>query len=125
MNLQLVEPLADFVRRVRREKNLSLADVSKQSARFGTRIAASYVCRIENEPKRRPTANSLAALANGLGVPIEELLARVVGLAPVGNSNDELQLITRFRELSPERKIDVLKIVDMWYSNEHKTALPN
>ena len=110
------EPLCDFVRRIRREKNLSLSDVSKQSARFGTRIAASYVCRIENEPNRRPTANSIAALANGLGVPVEELLSRVVGLTPIGNSNDEFELLTRFRKLSPERKADVLKIVDMWYS---------
>jgi transcriptional regulator with XRE-family HTH domain len=110
------ETLADFVRRTRKEKNLSLSDVSKQSARFGTFIAASYVCRIENEPTRRITANSLAALANGLAVPIEELLARIVGLAPAGNSDDELKLITRFRSLSPARKADVLKIVDMWYT---------
>lgn len=119
MNPQPKENLADFVRRVRREKRLSLTDVSNQSDCFGTRIAASYVCRIENEPKRKPTPSSLAALANGLGVPVEDLLTRVIDIAPIGNSNDELQLITRFRKLSPERKADVLKIVDMWYSEHY------
>jgi transcriptional regulator with XRE-family HTH domain len=112
------ERLSDFVRRIRREKNLSLSDVSKQSARFGKLIAASYVCRIENEPKRRPSPDRLAALANGLGVPVEELLARAIDIALPGDSNDELELLTRFRKLSPERKADVFRIVDMWYSLE-------
>jgi transcriptional regulator with XRE-family HTH domain len=116
VNRQPTEMLGDFVRRIRKEKNLSLSDVSKQSARFGARIAASYVCRIENEPKRRPSPDRLAALANGLGVPVEELLPRAIGIVPFGDSNDELELLTRFRKLSPERKADVLNIVDMWYS---------
>jgi transcriptional regulator with XRE-family HTH domain len=110
------ETLADFVRRTRKEKNLSLSDISKQSARFGTFIAASYVCRIENEPTRRITANSLAALANGLGVPVQELLARATGAVPAGNASEEFELLTRFRSLSRERKADVLKIVNMWYT---------
>jgi transcriptional regulator with XRE-family HTH domain len=113
------ETLGDFISRIRREKNLSLADVSKQSARFGKRINASYINRIENDPKRRVTADRLNALANGLGVPAQELFARAVGLDPsVEKSSDELYLVTRFRELSPERKADVLKIVDMWYSQD-------
>ena len=106
------ERLSDFVRRIRKEKNLSLSDVSKQSARFGKFIAASYICRIENEPNRRPSPDRLAALANGLGIPVEELLARTIDIAPPGNSNDELELLTRFRKLSPERKADLLRIMD-------------
>lgn len=131
------ETLGDFVRRIRKEKNLSLADVSKQSASFGKRITASYVNRIENNLKRRPGTDRLTALANGLGVPVEELFARATGIVHLGNSSDELELITRFRELSPKRKADVLKIVDMWYSeltpkeialieksNENRRTLP-
>jgi transcriptional regulator with XRE-family HTH domain len=111
------ERLGDFVRRVRHEKSLSLQDISNRSARFGKRIAASYVNRIENNLTRRPTADRLAALANGLGVPVEEILARAIDIVPPGDSNDELELLTRFRKLSPERKTDVLNIVDMWYSD--------
>lgn len=113
------EPLGDFVRRIRKEKNLSLAAVSKQSGRFGQRITASYINRIENDRTRKVTADRLTALANGLGIPPEELLVRAAGLVVDGRkSDDELHLVTRFRELSPERKADVLKLVDWWYSDE-------
>jgi transcriptional regulator with XRE-family HTH domain len=114
------ESFGDFVRRTRKYKNLSLADVSKQSADFGKRISASYINRIENN-LQRPTPDRLTALANGLGVPVQELLARAIGVTPSGESSDELHLLTRFRELSPERKSDVLQIVDMWYSQESRT----
>ena len=113
------ETLADFVRRVRKEKLLSLMDVSKQSALFGPPIAGSYVNRIERNSKRRPTAGRLKALAYGLGVPVEELLARAADLIPCdGQASDELGLLTRFRKLSPERQRDVLKMVDLWYSEK-------
>ena len=112
------ETLGDFVRRIRTEKHLSLKDVSKQSTRLGKYIAASSINRIENERRRRPTSDSLTALAYGLGVPVEEILARAMGIVPSGNSSYELELITRFRELSPERQADVLKIVYMWYSEQ-------
>jgi transcriptional regulator with XRE-family HTH domain len=117
---QSSEGFADFVRRTRKLKNLSLADVSNQSANFGKRISSSYINRIENN-LQRPTPDRLNALANGLGVPVQELLARAVGLAPSGESSAELHLLTRFRELSPQRKSDVLEIVDMWYSRESRS----
>lgn len=113
------ESLGDFVRRIRREKNLSCADVSKRSTRKGQRrIAASYVNRIENEQNRRVTADRLQSLADGLGVPAEELFARVVGFAPEGESNEEIELLARFRELSPERRDDLLRLVDLWYQKD-------
>jgi transcriptional regulator with XRE-family HTH domain len=115
------ENLGDFIRPTRKYKNLSLADVSNQSAHFGKRISASYINRIENNLTRRPTADRLAALANGLGIPAPELVARAMGVSPSGKSGDELYLVTRFRELSAERKSDVLEIVDMWYSRESRT----
>ena len=74
------ETLSDYVRRIRIEKRLSCKDIEKQSARFGKRIAGSYVNRIENNPKLNPTAVALKALANGLGVPVPELMARPLGL---------------------------------------------
>jgi len=112
------ENFGDFVRRIRREKDLSCADVSRQSARFGKRIAGSYVNRLENNSHLRPSVDRLRALAYGLGVPVEELLARAADLTPSRTSYDELNLLTRFRELSPERKEDVLHIVDLWHSQK-------
>jgi transcriptional regulator with XRE-family HTH domain len=114
------EPLGDFVRRIRNKKGFSLTDVAKQSGRFGPSIAASYVSRIENDPTRKPTAVALKALAYGLGVPPEELLARAVGLFEPGGKSEELQLLSRFKELSPEKRDIVLDIVDMLYSKESR-----
>ena len=111
------ETLSDYVRRIRNEKHLSCADIEKRSARFGKRIAGSYVNRIENDPTLNPTAVALRALANGLGVPVPELLVRALGITShEGHSMEEWSLVTRYRELSPERQEDVLNIVDLLYS---------
>src|SRR6185369_111359 len=115
------ETLSDYVRRIRNEKRLSCKDIEKQSARFGKRIAGSYVNRIENDPKLHPTAVALQSLANGLGVPVPELMARAFGLASFGGySSEEFSLLTRYRELSPERQEDLLKLVDLYYSEKEK-----
>src|SRR5262245_49078802 len=101
------ESLGDFVRRIRTEKRLSCKDVEKHSARFGKPIAGSYVNRIENDPTLNPTAAALNSLANGLGVPVPELTARAFGIASYSeHSSEELALLTRFKELSRERRDD-------------------
>ena len=110
-----LERLGDFVRRTRNEKGLSLADVSKQSALFGPRISASCVNRIETDPKRNPTAASLKSLAHGLGIPVPELFAHAI--RPMSRDEaDELALVTRFSELSPKRKADVLALIQVLQS---------
>lgn len=112
------ERLGEFVRRIRAEKNLSCADVSKRSARKGQRrISGSYINRIENYPNLSVTADRLKALADGLGVSAEELFARVVG-ALEGETSEEIELLARFRELTPERRDDVIRIVDLWYQKD-------
>jgi transcriptional regulator with XRE-family HTH domain len=113
------ESLGAFVRRIRTEKNLSCMDVSKRSARKPQRrISGSYINRIENNPKLCPTANRLKALADGLGVPAEELFARAIGFAPDGETPEEIELLARFKELSPQRRDDLLSLVDLWYQKE-------
>lgn len=114
------KPFGDFVQRIRQEKGLSCKDVEKQSARFGKRIAGSYVNRIENNSALNPTAVALKALAHGLGVPPLEVLARSVGLVAPGGEPEELQLLSRFQELSPEKRGFVLDMVDMLYSKESR-----
>ena len=98
---------------------MSCQDVSKRSARKGKRIAASYVNRIENNPKLRVTADRLKALADGLEVPADEVLARAAGIIPLGEKDsDEFRLLTRFRKLSRQRKEDLLTMIDVLYSQE-------
>ena len=118
------EPLGDFVRRIRNKKGLSLNEVAKQSGRFGPPISASYVGKIENEPTRRPTAVALRALAHGLNIPAEDLLTRAAGLVGPGDESQERHLLSRFRELSTERKADVIKMVDMWHSEDSPRRTP-
>lgn len=72
MDKQRNETLADYVRRIRLEKDLSLLDVYRQS---GRRIAGSYVSRIENGLAKNPSPEKLVALAKGLGVSEDELFA--------------------------------------------------
>lgn len=112
------KPLGDFVQQTRQEKSLSCKDVEKRSARFGKPIAGSYVNRIENNPALNPTAVALKALAYGLGVPPEEVFLRAVGLVDSGDKSETVQLLSRFKELSSEKRNFVLDIVDMLYSKE-------
>jgi transcriptional regulator with XRE-family HTH domain len=115
VNKHTRERLGDFVRRIRNEKRLSLADVSKQSALFGPRISASYINRIETDKARNPSAASLKSLAHGLSIPVPELLAHAI--RPLSREEaDELSLVTRFRELSPKRKSDVWTLIQLWQS---------
>lgn len=98
---------------------MSCADVSRRSTRKGQgQIAASYINRIENNPKLRPTADRLKALADGLGVPAEELFARVAGNVPESETPEEIELLARFRQPSPERRDDLIRIVDLYYQKD-------
>lgn len=110
------EPLGDFISRIRSEKGLSCNDVSKQSSRAGKPISASYVNRIENKRIKNPSPDRLKALAHGLGIPPEDLLVRSVDLVAPGVQSEELHLVTRFRELSPDLRLVVLDIVDAVHS---------
>ncbi len=79
------ESLADFVRRVRDEKNLSLTDVERQS---GGLITNGYVSRIENGFVLNPSPKKLQALAKGLGISEDQIFAAARGNGP--QSEDEL-----------------------------------
>ncbi len=118
------ETLGDFVSRIRNEKGLSCTDVSERSARFGEPISASYVNRIENKQIKNPSPDRLRALAHGLGIPAEDLLARAAGLVAPGGQSEEHQLVTRFRELSPDLRVIVLQIVNMLHSEQSSRRTP-
>lgn len=110
------ERLGDFIRRIRHEKGLSLVDVSQQSAAFGRRISSGYINRLETDPTRKPSVVLLNALAHGLGIPVAEVLAHTIGSVHHDNDADEIRLVTRFRQLSPRRKADLLSLVQLWHA---------
>ncbi|HEX5601593.1 MAG TPA: hypothetical protein VFX63_03545, partial [Pyrinomonadaceae bacterium] len=53
-----------------------------------------------------------------LGVPAEEVFALAIGYAPEGGTPEEIELLARFRELSPQRRDDLISLVDMYYQKE-------
>lgn len=118
------ECLGEFVRRIRNKKRLSLADVSKQSALFGPPISASYINRIERNPKVTVTAHKLKALAHGLGIPVDEILAHAVGEMSRDEA-DTVSLLTRYRELSPERKSDVWDLIELFRGSPQQNPVPS
>jgi transcriptional regulator with XRE-family HTH domain len=73
---QTVESLADYVRRIRNDKNLSLADVSR---RAGFEIKRSHISRIENGEVKNVGVEKLKALARGLEVHFSEVLGVASG----------------------------------------------
>jgi transcriptional regulator with XRE-family HTH domain len=104
------ETLADYVRRIRNEKGLSLSDVRRAS---GNRIANSHISRIENGEVKGVGVEKLTALAKGLGLPGEELFAVARGTIPTNKGDaDEMTLLFCFRELSRDQKTNALRILE-------------
>lgn len=71
----MTKDFGEYVRQIRLDKNLSLADVEDQSLRS---ISRGYVNQIENgqiSPKSI-SLEKLKALADGLGVIVDELVSR-------------------------------------------------
>jgi transcriptional regulator with XRE-family HTH domain len=104
VNMQKPETLAEFVRRIRNEKRLSLNDVQRQS---GNQIANSYVSRIENGIVKNVTPEKLKALAKGLQISEEEIFAVVRGKSPADDPDYKnwkfASLFDDAQKLTPEQ----------------------
>jgi transcriptional regulator with XRE-family HTH domain len=114
VDMQKPESLAEFVRRVRNEKRLSLNDVQRQS---GNQIANSYVSRIENGIVTNVTPEKLKALAKGLQVSEEEIFAVVRGKSPADNPNFKkwkfASLFDEAEQLTPEQMVRFEILMEM------------
>lgn len=97
-----LEDLADFVRRTRHEKNLSLRAVEENS---GGAISKGYVGQIENRAVlgHSVTPQKLSALSKGLQVSEDEIFAVARGkVSPVRSvviTSQDVETRTRRREL--------------------------
>jgi transcriptional regulator with XRE-family HTH domain len=101
--------LADYVRRARVEKNLSLANVS---ARARGAIGKTHINRIENGTVTRVSISKLGALAIGLGVSLDEVLEVAQGkFRTVDSGANDVKLLSWFRQLSPDRQEDFLIMI--------------
>jgi transcriptional regulator with XRE-family HTH domain len=108
---QSAESLADYVRRMRHEKDLSLADVSERS---GNRIGRTHINRIENGELTNVGFDKLRALAKGLGVPEEEVFAVARGKSVSGDPDlEEIRLLEYFRTLPQDSREVLLAYAEM------------
>ncbi|HEY9283359.1 MAG TPA: helix-turn-helix transcriptional regulator [Pyrinomonadaceae bacterium] len=123
MNTQR-ESLADYVRRIRVQvRRISLAEVERNS---GGGIDASYVNRIENGFVTNVSPDKLDALARGLTVPPEEVIAVATGRAGNdGLTTDEIRLLHCYRHIPPERQVDALTYVGMLFERYGTTPGPD
>ncbi len=109
------ENLGGYVRRILKEKKLSLSNVEQ---RANGKISDSYICSISAGNVGSPTVGKLKALARGLGVPEEEVfaVARGVPLEQAAfQSSAFAMLFDKYKGLSNEDKQAVeplLKVLD-------------
>lgn len=110
------EDFADYVRRVRGAKGLSLVDVESRS---GGRISRGYVSQIENRHVlgSRVTPDKLRALAIGLGVSEDEVFAVARGKSPSDDPNFNksrfAELALKFDQLPADKRIDVEALINL------------
>lgn len=78
------QDLAEFVRAVMNEKELSTYDVQKAS---GNKITAATVTKIVNGEIKKSGVATLEALAKGLGEPPEDVIRIARGLSPQDATN--------------------------------------
>lgn len=107
------ESLADYVRRLRGEKRLSLADVAQLS---GGQITRSHISRIENGELTNVGLDKLRALAKGLGVDEEEIFAVARGVRSVTEddlADDEeiAALFYKYKNLTDEEKRELRRLI--------------
>src|SRR5882724_13577091 len=78
--------LGEYVKRVMKLKGLTQKDVQRVS---GGRITDGYVASISIGRARNPSVDKLKALADGLGVDMDELFHVACGLPEDGRSGEE------------------------------------
>lgn len=110
------ETLDQYVRRVLKEKRLTLSEVER---RAGGSISDSYVAGITNGNVRNLTLDKLKALARGLGVTEDKIIAIASGLASMPedgfHQSDFASLFKKYTYLSDQDKKEVqvlLQVLD-------------
>jgi transcriptional regulator with XRE-family HTH domain len=108
------EKLSDYVRRVLKEKGLSLSDVERRSSGA---ISDSYVSGIINGNAGSLTVVKLKALARGLGVSEDDLFDVARGLSPKSDrdylESEFAMLFYKYRDLSEEDRRAVISLLEM------------
>ena len=106
-----MDSLSSFVRRVIRQKNLSIRDIQTRAG-GPDKIAASYISRIINAKVTNLSVDKLTVLAEGLGVDPFELFAAATGRQMRGarGGMDALELIDTLQQaVGDPRSLEVVR----------------
>lgn len=105
------EDLADYVRRIINERDLTLRQIEERS---GGAITHGYVSKILSRAVTNLSVDKLKALAKGLGIPGEEVFAVVRGETTSGElAFDELRLLELYRTLAPEKRLEAIAHLEL------------
>lgn len=122
MDTRNKEKLADYIRRIRAEKDLSTSDVERKS---GFTVTDGYVSHIENGRVKNVSPEKLSALAKGLGVPEDEVFAVARGKSVSGDLPlQEVRLLDFFRSLPQDKKDDLIAYAEMMKKRHGSGRLP-
>jgi len=104
------ETLRHYVKRVMRQKGLSLSDIERSSNK---QITASYIGRILKGTVTNLTIEKIVALAQGLEVDPYEIFAASYGKPPANSNHpDSLVLVDVMQKLVMNP--DVLEVLQQW-----------
>ena len=96
------ESIGDRIRRYRAEKGLSLSQLESES-----RVSKGYLWSLENESGKRPSAETLFAVSEALGVTIGALLNRQILPKPPTDVPNSLREFAEQKDL-PDTDVQML-----------------
>lgn len=109
--------LGQWVRHARQEQGLSQRALADQSG-----LSRSYVCDIERGRGTEPSLTTLDKLAAALGASRADLM-RAAGLIDRAmvprESEDERRLLSVYRDLSEEARLQVMRYARFIHQEEH------
>jgi transcriptional regulator with XRE-family HTH domain len=108
--------LGERIRRYRRDRNLSLNQLADQAG-----VSKGYLSALENEKSsstksRRPSADTLYAIAKVLGVTMSDLLGRRLLITETTETPESLRKFAE-EETLPETDVAMLKAIQ--FRGEH------
>jgi transcriptional regulator with XRE-family HTH domain len=103
-------PLADYVLRVMREKNLTFPEVERLARRRGANIGKSTIQQIAQGKTPNPGIFTLQELAWGLGRPVEEIIAHTLATARGDSASIQQNELTNLWEMSKDLPVGEQRI---------------
>lgn len=112
--------LADYLRRLLAQPDVSIYKVSKKAKQFGYKLSPTTVWDVANAKNKDVGIETLFALAKGFGIPARELFTKIIDLSVEEiESTEDARVIAYLRELPSDVKADTIAILEtIWRLHE-------